>query len=85
MTTNGSGRSEAHESRVRGSERAAGPLVISKTNPRYFMVSAGDVAHRNVVYLTGSHINNNFTTAWGSARVALKDPNSLITMRTSHS
>ena len=39
---------------------AAGPLVVSQTNPRYFTVAAGDVAHRRVVYLTGSHVNNNF-------------------------
>jgi len=39
---------------------AAGPLVVSVTNPRYFTVAASDVAHRRAVYLTGSHVNNNF-------------------------
>src|SRR5215207_11150974 len=39
---------------------AAGPLVVSETNPRYFTVAASDVAHRRAVYLTGSHVNNNF-------------------------
>src|SRR5919202_3037220 len=39
---------------------AAGPLAISETNPRYFTVAASDVAHRQAVYLTGSHVNNNF-------------------------
>jgi len=39
---------------------AARPLVVSQTNPRYFTVAAGDVAHRRAVYLTGSHVNNNF-------------------------
>ena len=39
---------------------AAGPLVVSETNPRYFTVAASDVAHRRTVYLTGSHVNNNF-------------------------
>ena len=43
------------------SEPAAGPLVVSETNPRYFTVAARDVAHRpRAVYLTGSHVNNNF-------------------------
>jgi Family of unknown function (DUF6298) len=39
---------------------AAGPLVVSEINPRYFTVAASDVAHRRAVYLTGSHVNNNF-------------------------
>ena len=38
----------------------AGPLAVSETNPRYFTVAADDVADRRVVYLTGSHVNNNF-------------------------
>src|SRR5215207_602693 len=38
----------------------AGPLVVSETNPRYFTLAASDVAHRRAVYLTGSHVNNNF-------------------------
>lgn len=41
-----------------GSRAAMGPLVASKTNPRYFAVGSAD-AHE-VVYLTGSHFNNNF-------------------------
>jgi Family of unknown function (DUF6298) len=39
---------------------AAGPLVVSQTNPRYFTVAAGDATNRRAVYLTGSHVNNNF-------------------------
>src|SRR5829696_3324218 len=39
---------------------AAGPLVVSETNPRYFTLATSDVAHRRAVYLTGSHVNNNF-------------------------
>src|SRR3712207_6613363 len=42
------------------SSGAAGPLAVSETNPRYFTVAASDVAHRQAVYLTGSHVNNNF-------------------------
>jgi hypothetical protein len=34
--------------------------VVSETNPRCFTVAASDVAHRRAVYLTGSHVNNNF-------------------------
>jgi hypothetical protein len=37
----------------------AGTLVVSKTNPRYFTVASGDPSGRKVVYLTGSHLNNN--------------------------
>jgi hypothetical protein len=39
---------------------AAGPLVVSEANPRYFAVASADAADRRVVYLTGSHVNNNF-------------------------
>jgi hypothetical protein len=39
---------------------AAGPLVICETNPRYFTVGSGSALDRRVVYLTGSHIWNNF-------------------------
>ena len=39
---------------------AAGPLVVSERNPRYFTVASGDTADRTAVYLTGSHVNNNF-------------------------
>jgi hypothetical protein len=39
---------------------AAGPLAVSETNPRYFTVGSGDAAVGRVVYLTGSHVNNNF-------------------------
>ena len=38
----------------------AGPLAVSETNPRYFAIAAGDAADRRAVYLTGSHVNNNF-------------------------
>jgi len=43
---------------------ARGPLVVSKTNPRYFAIrSAGD--DEQLVYLTGSHIWNNFHDGLG--------------------
>ena len=39
---------------------AAGPLLVSEANPRYFTVAAGEEGDRRAVYLTGSHVNNNF-------------------------
>ena len=44
---------------------AVGPLVVSKTNPRYFTVASGDSAEHKAVYLTGSHVNNNFLDGSG--------------------
>jgi hypothetical protein len=43
--------------------RAAGPLVVSAVNARYFAI--GDTHGRSVVYLTGSHIWNNFHDGMG--------------------
>lgn len=40
---------------------AAGPLVVSRANPRYFAVRARDGAEGRAVYLTGAHIWHN----WG--------------------
>ena len=46
--------------------KATGPLVVSQTNPRYFAVaSASSNANEKVVYLTGSHIWNNFQDGMG--------------------
>jgi hypothetical protein len=44
---------------------AAGPLVVSEANPRYFTVASGDTTGERVVYLTGSHIWNNFHDGLG--------------------
>jgi hypothetical protein len=44
-----------------GSHGADGPLVVSKANPRYFAVASDE----RVVYLTGSHIWNNFHDGLG--------------------
>jgi hypothetical protein len=41
---------------------AAGPLVVSKANPRYFAVRSDE---ESVVYLTGSHIWNNLHDGMG--------------------
>jgi hypothetical protein len=43
---------------------AMGPLVVSKANPRYFAVASDDATGRSV-YLTGSHIWNNFHDGLG--------------------
>jgi hypothetical protein len=39
---------------------ADGPLAVSEANPRYFTVAARDERDQRAVYLTGSHVNNNF-------------------------
>jgi hypothetical protein len=44
-------------------EYAPGPLVVSTANPRYFTV--GSPSERKAVYLTGSHIWNNFHDGLG--------------------
>ncbi len=41
---------------------ALGPLVVSATNPRYFTVASDD---QKAIYLTGSHIWNNFHDGMG--------------------
>ena len=51
---------ESKNAVVYGPGGAAGPLVVSGRNPRYFTVATGDPADRRAVYLTGSHVNNNF-------------------------
>jgi hypothetical protein len=50
--------------RLSGPNAAAGPLVVSDANPRYFAVAARD-DERRAVYLTGSHIWNNFHDGLG--------------------
>jgi hypothetical protein len=60
-------RAEAVEvaSPSRGSGYAAGPLVVSEDNPRYFTIASGNRPDRRVVYLTGSHIWNNLHDGLG--------------------
>ena len=48
-----------------GPNAAAGPLVVSAVNPRYFTIGSGNAADRRAVYLTGSHIWNNFHDGLG--------------------
>jgi hypothetical protein len=56
------------------SGRAAGPLVVSRVNPRYFTVRSGDSADGPAVLLTGSHINNNFQDGGGPGLDCAKTP-----------
>ncbi len=44
---------------------AAGPLVVAAANPRYFTIASGHDTERRAVYLTGSHIWNNFHDGMG--------------------
>ncbi len=44
-------------------EPAPGPLTVSSLNPRYFAVASSDDGR--VIYLTGSHVNNNFQDGLG--------------------
>src|SRR5262245_28108532 len=52
---------------------AAGPLVVSKANPRYFAV-ASDGAGERLVYLTGAPVNNNFHDGMGFGAVCPETP-----------
>jgi hypothetical protein len=52
---------------------AAGPLVVSAANPRYFAV-ASDGDDGKVVYLTGSHIWNNFHDGLGPGAACAETP-----------
>src|SRR4029453_8772831 len=48
-----------------GPAAAAGPLVVSTENARYFTIAPGNSAQGQAVYLTGSHIWNNFQDGMG--------------------
>jgi len=53
---------------------APGPLAVSRTNPRYFAVAGGDPAAERAVYLTGSHIWNNFHDGMGPGSDCAETP-----------
>ncbi len=53
---------------------AAGPLVVSTANPRYFTIGPGNAADGRVVYLTGSHIWNNFHDGLGPGAGCAETP-----------
>src|SRR5215204_4489629 len=52
---------------------AAGPLAVSLINPRYFTVASADPAGGRTVFLTGSHVNNNFHDGLGPGRECPED------------
>lgn len=54
---------QASRQPVRSNLQAAGPLVVSKSNPRYFTVASEP--DRRAIYLTGSHIWNNLQDGMG--------------------
>jgi hypothetical protein len=49
----------------------SGPLLVSETNPRYF-AAAG--ALEKLIYMTGSHVNNNLHDGLGLGRECPEDP-----------
>jgi hypothetical protein len=52
---------------------APGPLVVSRSNPRYFTIGSGDDPGR-AVYLAGSHIWNNFHDGMGPGAECADEP-----------
>ena len=48
-----------------------GPLLVSESNPRYFAVAG---APEKLIYLTGSHVNNNLHDGLGPGRECPDDP-----------
>jgi len=51
--------------------------MVSEANPRYFTIASGNAADRRVVYLTGSHIWNNFHDGMGPGSDCAKTPEQL--------
>jgi hypothetical protein len=56
-----------------GPNAAAGPLVVSTENPRYFVAKGSDGTAQHV-FLTGSHIWNNFHDGLGPGRECPTSP-----------
>jgi len=56
------------------SRGATGPLVVSETNPRYFTTSSGKETNQEAIYLTGSHIWNNFHDGMGPGADCAETP-----------
>jgi len=54
---------QASQQALKTSSTAAGPLMVSEVNPRYF-IAASDTEQK-AIYLTGSHIWNNFHNGMG--------------------
>ena len=74
---------------VTGSNIAAGPLVVAAANPRCFTIRSGNGDGRRAIYLTGSHIWNNFHDGMGpgagcAATPELFDYNAYLTFVQEH-
>ena len=65
-----------HEGKVQRAQQLAapGPLVVSDANPRYFTVTGGG---GRAVYLSGSHIWNNFHDGMGPGADCAATPEEL--------
>ncbi|MEA2828439.1 MAG: hypothetical protein QOG43_2878 [Actinomycetota bacterium] len=59
-------------------DRAPGPLVVSRVNPRYFIVATDE---QRAVYLTGSHIWNNLHDGMGPGRECSGTPRGVARSR----
>jgi hypothetical protein len=53
---------------------APGPLVVCTTNPRYFTAATDSPAEQKAIYLTGSHIWNNFHDGLGPGLACSEEP-----------
>src|SRR5829696_2808709 len=53
---------------------APGPLTVSSINPRYFAVDSTEGPSGKVIYLTGSHCNNNFHDGLGWGKECPDEP-----------
>ncbi|HET8840055.1 MAG TPA: DUF6298 domain-containing protein [Ktedonobacteraceae bacterium] len=53
---------------------APGPLVVCSTNPRYFTVATDSPVEQKAIYLTGSHIWNNFHDGLGPGLACSDEP-----------
>jgi hypothetical protein len=62
------------EPKTRHPQLLPGPLAVSGENPRYFTLQSDDPARRRAVYLTGSHIWNNFHDGMGPGAAAPSRP-----------
>jgi hypothetical protein len=65
-------KAQTSRSPKRNPTKIAGPLVVSKTNPRYFTVASAP--DEKAIYLTGSHIWNNFHDGMGPGAQCSETP-----------
>jgi hypothetical protein len=67
---------QASSKSLRGPHAAGGPLAVSEANPRYFEIADDNASSRRAVYLTGSHIWNNFHDGMGPGSDCAATPES---------